>query len=225
MTTAIRRTLPLLLALGTLGAHAQYLSSHKANISVGGDGQFYKTLTSNPQTVSTTAPLPVAGTYNVNVANQQQFTTWSAGFLTSLQLHPVTWAGVEFNYGFTHYQERFTFNYTNTATAGTTQNVSVSTDVHEATAAYLIHPKRIPFQPFLGIGGGALDFTPRGISNQWRATGLLEAGFDIPASKHIGFRIEGRSLFYRAPNFHSSAISTRSWRAVPQPVLSAFYRF
>jgi hypothetical protein len=226
MSITLRRILPILLVSGALSAHAQYLKSHKANISVGIDGQFSETLNAEPENSPAAAPLPVSGTYSVIVGNKQQYTTTSAGFLGSMQFHPVAWAGVELNYGFTHYQERYAFNYVNTSTPTAPEQVRISTDVHEATAAYLFHPKRIPFQPFMGVGGGALDFSPIGITNQWRAAGLLEAGFDIPVpSTHIGFRVEGRSLYYRSPNFRSSAISTISWRVTAQPVVSAFYRF
>lgn len=222
------RFLTALLVLPPLALHAQYLKTHQASLSVGGGGQFSTILTENPQTTSTTAPFIPAGTYGVTVANNQQFTTNSALFLTSLQIHPVAWAGVELNYGFTHYQERYAFNYTNTSTPTAQQQVQVPTDAHEATAAYLFHPKHMKFQPFLGVGGGAIDFDPSSISapNQWRGAYLAELGFDLPVHwTHVGFRVEGRSLFYRSPNFNQPAISTRSWRATSEPVLSAYYRF
>src|ERR1700710_2245520 len=134
-----RYTLPLFLV--AFSAHAQYLKNHKASLSAGGTGQFTKTLNDDPENFTTTAPLPVAGTYPVVVSNQMQYTTGSTGFLTSLQAHPVAWAGMELNYGFTHYQERYTFNYINTATPTAQQEIRMPTDQHEATAAYLIHPR------------------------------------------------------------------------------------
>jgi hypothetical protein len=226
MIKPFRLSLSIIIALGTLGAHAQYLKDHKATLSVGGDGQFSTILNAEPETSGANAPLPVSGTYPVIVQNKQQFTTDSAGLLTSLQIQPVTWAGVELNYGYTHYQERYTFNYTNTSTPTALQQVRVPTDAHEATAAYLVHPRHIPFQPFVGIGGGAIDFAPTLASNQWRGAGLLEVGFDMPVHwTHIGFRVEGRSLYYRSPNFRQPAISTISWRVTSEPVVSAYYRF
>jgi hypothetical protein len=228
----LRRTLPLAFALVSVGANAQYFKSHGFSLSVGGDGQFTRALTTNPN---------YDGVYNFNntlgtpipirVNNQEQFTTNSAGFITSLAFHPKPWAGVEFNYGFTHYQERFIYNINSTGNTtvvnGTPrQQARISTDAHEATAAYQFHPKHIPFQPFVNIGGGAIDFAPRNASNQWRGAGLLETGFDIPThTSHIGFRVEGRSLFYRAPNFYQAALSTRSWRATFGPSASVYYRF
>ena len=143
--------------------------------------------------------------------------------MLSLQFHPVAWAGLELNYGYNHNQERYTFNYGN---APGTQGVSVNTDVHEFTAAYELHPKHIPLQPFVNIGGGSLDFAPNQGSNQWRGAGLVETGLDLPThDPHFGFRVEGRSLFYRAPNFKTAAISTRSWRATVEPQFGTFIRF
>jgi hypothetical protein len=208
----------------TTGAKAQWLSLHGGSVSVGGFGQFTTQLT-DPQGTAGTYSVPFqtgATTYSTTIFNQSQYTTDSAGFVTSLGYHPKPWAGMEFNYAFTHYSERFLLDYGATGT----QTLSVPVDVHEATGAYQFHPRYIPFQPFVNIGGGAIDFAPIHTSNQWRGAGLLEVGFDVPThSKHIGFRIEGRSLFYRAPNFDTPAISTRTWRAIEEPTASTYYRF
>lgn len=225
---ALGLSLIAFLVLSAPGMQAQYLKKHNASLSVGGTGQFSTVFSSNATDVNTTAPFGPAGTYAVTVTQQHHATTNSAGALASFQLHPASWAGIEVNYGFTHYQERFGFYYSNTATPAALQQVRVPTDAHEATAAYLIHVRRLPFQPFMSIGGGAIDFDPRYLRapNQWRGAGLAEVGFDLPVRwTHIGFRVEGRALFYRSPNFYNSAISNRSWRATSEPALSAFYRF
>jgi hypothetical protein len=221
MKLSVRRILPIALLVISMNASAQFYKFHGGSISVGGTGQFTTPLTTNPSSgtaynVTSTA----GGVLNENVTNAQQFTTESAGF----QFHPVAWAGIEMNYGFTHYSERYTFDYS--SVPATTQRSSITTDSHEFTGAYQFHPKKIPFQPFVNIGGGAIDFTPNSASNQWRGAGLLEVGFDLPVHyKHIGFRIEGRSLYYRAPNFYTSAISTRGWRVTEEPSVSTYYRF
>lgn len=211
----------LLLSL-PLAASAQFYKLKGGSLSVGGTGNFNTTLTSNSVSGVYNVPQTGGGVLTTTVSNEQQYTTLSAGFLTSLQFHPVSWAGVEFNYGFNHYSERYGFNY---ATTTASQLVNVPVDTHEATAAYQFHPRFIPFQSFVNIGGGAIDFAPGIASNQWRGAGLLETGFDIPASKRIGFRIEGRALVYRSPNFYTPALSTRSWRVSEQPSVSAYYRF
>lgn len=229
-TKFVQRALPLLLV--TLGgiAHAQnaephgYMQEHGFSLSAGATSPFDHTLTADPTGGTYTIPTPTGGVINTTVSGEQQYTTDSVGFLASLQFHPKPWAGVEFNYGFSHFSERYGFNYTAATTA---QTLGINTDMHEATGAYQFHPKHIPFQPFVNIGGGALDFSPRSNGNyQWRGAGLMEAGFDLPThNRHIGFRIEGRGLFYRAPNFGDPAISTRSWVATVEPSISTYYRF
>ena len=214
----------MLIAAGSM-AQAQYFKAHGASISVGATSPFDKELTSSPSSGLYTIPTPTGGVINTTVSDQKQYTTDSVGFLSSFQIHPKPWAGVELNYGFSHYSERYGFDYSAATTAQTT---NVKTDMHEFTGAYQFHPKHIPFQPFVNVGGGALDFNPRGqgVSSQIRGAGLLEAGFDLPTYKgHIGFRLEGRSLYYRAPNFYDAAVSTHSWRVSIEPSISTYYRF
>lgn len=229
LSRTLRYTLPAALIAAALTAHAQdvqhphYFHTHGASLSVGGTGQFSTILEQSPSSGAYNVTGPGGALVPINVTNEQQYTTISTGFLTSLAYHPAPWAGVEFNYGFTHYSERYGYNYSGVTA---TQTTRIPTDWHEATSAYQFHPKHIPFQPFVNIGGGAIDFAPRNASNQWRGAGLLEAGFDLPVHySHIGFRIEGRSLYYRSPNFYQPIISTRSWRVTTQPSISAFYRF
>ena len=223
MIRTMKYALPLLMLTAGSLANAQYMKAHGVSISVGATSPFDRTLTTEPSSGIFVIPTPAGGVINTTVSNQKQFTTDSVGFLTSMQFHPKPWAGIELNYGFNHYQERYAFDY---SAATTAQTLHVTTDVHEFTGAYQFHPKHIPFQPFVNVGGGALDFTPRAQSNQIRGAGLLEAGFDLPTYKgHVGFRIEGRSLYYRAPNFYQEAISTRSWRVSVEPSVSTYYRF
>lgn len=228
----LRFALPVLALLtsavaGTAGA--QFYKStadrlHLGSVSVGATGQFSTLLTQNPS--GGTAFYTVGNNTALNptaVSNQQQYTTNSLGFLATFGLQPVKGAGFELNYGYTHYSERYSFSY---AIAPGTRQASVPTDQHEFTGVYMVRPKHIPFQPFFGVGGGAIDFAPSNASNQWRGAGLLEAGFNIRTrDPHLSFRLEGRSLYYRSPNYYQPAISTRSWRVTEQPTISAFYSF
>ena len=230
MKQVIRRTLPLVIGMtmtgATMSAHGQFYKNFYrlkgASVSVGGIGVFNRQLTSEPVTQLVTVPSPI-GSLNDTASGQTQYTTSSAGVLGSLQFHPVSWAGVEVNYSYTHYSERYGLNLS--SAAGTT-TVSVPASTHEATGAYTFHPKHIPLQPFVNIGGGGLYFTNNTGGNEWRGTGLVETGLDLPTkNRHLAFRIEGRALFYRAPNFNTPALSTRSWRVAQEPGFSAVYRF
>jgi hypothetical protein len=226
MSFKIKYVLPSLLVMGATGANAQFYKLHGASVSVGATGNYVQTLTDSPLPVTFSSVTPSGGAATNTIFNQQQNNTSSLGFLTSLQFHPVPWAGLEVNYGYQHYTERYNYNVASTPGRFGTR-VPVTT--HEATAAYQFHPKHIPLQPFVNIGGGAIDFVPtQSGPNQWRGAGLLETGLDIamPATqRRLALRIQGRGLFYRAPNFYNSALSTRSWRVSAEPSASFVYRF
>ncbi|MGI4757574.1 MAG: hypothetical protein ACRYGF_12095 [Janthinobacterium lividum] len=227
MILKLKSLLPAALALSaSIGVHAQFYKLHGASISVGATGNYVQTLTDNPQPVTFTSVTPSGVTATNTVFNQMQNNTSSLGFLTSLQFHPVPWAGVEVNYGYQHYTERFNYNLPG---IGPRVGTQVPVTTHEATGAYQFHPKHIPLQPFVNIGGGAIDFVPTQTgANQWRGAGLLETGLDLAmpyTQRRLALRIQGRGLFYRAPNFYNTAISTRSWRVSAEPSASFVYRF
>jgi hypothetical protein len=224
MITFLRRTIPLVLLMSAVAANAQFYKLHGASISVGATGEFSTILNANPSPGTYSVPFGNGSTtYSTTVTGQQQYTTDTAGFVAHLNFHPVAWAGVELNYGFYTNSEVYAFNY---GTSTPAQSVRMKTGQHEATAAYSFHPRHIKFQPFVNIGGGILDFDPNSVSSQIRGAGLLETGFDIPTmSPKLSFRVEGRSLYYRAPNFYTPSISTRSWRVTEEPAISAVYRF
>lgn len=208
MFQVLRSTLPLALVLTAVSAQAQFYKLHNADVAVGGIGQF-------------TTPLSSDG-YTVNGFNQQ-FTSDSAGALVSFRDHPVAWAGVEVNYSFTRFSQDYLYFKPGSPDVNSYKQPG---DVHETTAAYMFHPHFRHLQPFVNVGGGALDFVPDGVYHQWRGAGLLETGLDIPTSnKHFGFRVQGRTLYYRAPNFGNPTISTRSWVVTEEPSLSAYLRF
>jgi len=211
MTKFTRMLAPLcLLAIAAASAQAQFYKLHGVDIGGGAIGQF-------------TTPLPDHGTTSVD-----QNSTTSFGGVFSLREHPVAWAGIEFNYAYTEYTQYYTgYNGGNTA-----YTAAVHNDVHEATAAYIFHPKAhflhpYKVEPFASVGGGYLDFVPtNGGSNQWRGTGLVELGFDIPTSnKHMGFRVESRELAYRQPNFNQSSLASRTWVVTSEPMFGVWYRW
>jgi hypothetical protein len=185
-----------------LGAQAQVYKIHNADVAVGGTGQFTTSITDQTNT-------------------PHQSTTDSAGFLLSFRDHPVSWAGIELNYQYSSFTEKFV-----ALNGRPLENVALS--MHEATAAYLLHSHRRHLQPFVGVGGGALYFnpSPEHVVTQLRGVGLTTIGADMvsPASR-LGFRVQARGLFYRAPNFNNPGIATSRWVATSEPSASVFVRF
>ena len=187
-----------LFALAGASAQAQIYKLHNADVGGSAIGQFTTPLTSsNGQIV--------------------QKTTDSFGGEFTLREHPVAFAGIELNYAFTEFGENY---------AASQYTSQFKTDMHEATAAYLFHPHFRKLQPFVAIGGGAVDFVPHLGNNQWRGAGLLEAGFDLPTSNpHFGFRIQGRSLYYREPNYGQPNLGSKTWAVTSEPSFGTWYRF
>ena len=199
LRNVVRPLSSVLLASSAVAAHGQFYKIHNADVGVSAISPFTKSLTDGTSSV--------------------QGTTDTTGFLFTLREHPFAWAGVEFNYGYSKYSQVYTAP---NATA------RLSTYNHEATGAYLFHPHFRKLQPFVGVGGGAIDFYPAGgaVANQWRGAGLLEAGLDLPTKNpHLGFKVQGRSLFYRSPNFYNSILSSRTWVATVEPSAGVYFRF
>ena len=215
--------MPVCLAVTAVSAQAQFYKLKGATVAVQGTQLWSTPLTNNAGPVTTfvgTAPNALRET----VIGQQQGATSKPGVLATVGFHPKPWAGVEFNYQFAQFEEQYSFYYASAPTNRLSQRTGVA--FHEATAAYQFHPPHIKFQPYVNVGGGAVDFLPYLASEQWRAAGLVETGVDIPMkSPHLALRVQGRALIYRAPNFNNSALSTRGWRVTEEPTAGFVYRF
>lgn len=223
MKFGIKHVAPLCILLAAVTAQAQFYRLKGATVAVSATEEFTTPLTNNATSTTATVGTP-PNALRETVFGQQQGATSKPGVLATLGFHPVSWAGVEFNYQFAQFDEQYSFYYSGQPT--TRQYARVPVAFHEATAAYQFHPPHIKFQPYVNVGGGAVDFLPYLATNQWRAAGLLETGFDIPTrSPHLAIRIQGRVLIYRAPNFSNSSLSTRSWVATEEPTAGFVYRF
>ena len=202
MIICLRRFALLGVLTFTFGpAHAQFHEFRNADVAVGGTGQFTTAITSQSNR-------PHNGTSD------------SAGFLLTFRVQPIRFTPIELNYQYSSFSERF-----GSPTGPISTFVPLS--LHEATAAYLLHPHFHRFRPFVGLGGGALYFDPSvHVKTQIRPAGLLEIGFDMRTSNpHLGFRVQGRSLLYRAPNFNNSGLSSSRWVSTSEPSASVYVRF
>lgn len=202
------RILSTVFALATIGAattgQAQFYKFHGADVGVAATGQYTTSITS--QDFGTNgAPLPHQGT------------TDSPGVLLTLRDRPISWVGVEVNYQYTKFDERFVSGGLPT---------SIATNVHEASAAYLLHLHVRRLSPYVGVGGGALDFIPvTGANAQWRGTGLVDVGLDLQTHSRLGFRIGARDLIYRAPNFEMAQLSSSRWVSTEEPYGGVYFKF
>lgn len=151
--------------------------------------------------------------------------TEGVGLLVNVREHPVSWFGLELNYSFQPYSERYSSATTGAAVGRLRQ------DQHEATAGYVFHFKVPGIQPFVTLGGGALNFRPAKGSaqfeNQWRGTYMYEVGFDFVSRSHphFGVRVQEHGLFYKAPDYHVASLRSNGYIHQAMPSAGIFYRF
>ncbi|WP_419805837.1 hypothetical protein [Terriglobus sp.] len=159
--------------------------------------------------------------------------SFDAGFLASVREHPVSWAGIEFDYGYQKYTEHYRFSQTQPFVG------YQPIQQHEATAGYVFHIKTPWIQPFVVLGGGGVYFKssrvqpPNGsglnntIGDQWRGAYMANIGFDITSkrAKNFGLRIEEHSLFYKAPDFYQANLRSNAYVHQAMPSAGFFYRF
>ncbi|GAA3746404.1 hypothetical protein [Terriglobus aquaticus] len=224
MKFPITYAVALSLMVAAVSAQAQFSRLKGGTIAVSATEEFTTPLTNNATPLTAPVGTP-PNALSETITGQQQGTTSKPGVLAQLGFHPVAWAGIELNYQFVQFDEQYNSQYS--SQPGTQQYLRVPVAFHEATAAYQFHPKHIKFQPYVNVGGGAVDFLPYLANNQWRGAGLVETGFDIPLMKsnHLAMRIQGRALIYRAPNFNNAAISTRGWVVTEEPTVGFAYHF
>ncbi len=176
------------------------------------------------------------GRYQTSITNQSPFAagnTEGVGFLANIREHPVSWFGLELDYGYNKYTEHYR------TLSLSTPGINVPVQQHEATAGYVFHVKTPVVQPFIVLGGGGVYFKssriqppygtgldqPRG--DQWRGAAMYAVGVDFTSKKqpHLGMRIQEHGLFYKAPDFYTSYFRSNSWVHQALPSAGVFYRF
>ena len=151
----------------------------------------------------------------------KQTTTKSAGGQAAFRHSYHWWLGYEASYGYTRYAE----NYTGQAFA-------IQHNTHEFSGSYLVQgPTALGFQPFGTVGVSALVFSPSlngGQNVSWQAKPAANFGFGINhpiLTSHLGVRIQYRALFYKAPDFGESDLSTGSSRITSEPSAGVYLKF
>ena len=125
----------------------------------------------------------------------QQSATNSGGVLASYRFFFSNSHGVEINYG-------YSLNTQNYALAD--GPLSVKSNQHEVTAAYVYRHALRLFTPFVEAGLGGLVFNPTespAASTQARLAFVYGGGADFNVTKRIFVRAEYRGLVYNSPTF------------------------
>ena len=171
--------------------------------------------------------ISVFGQFSGNTSGNgiQDHPTESAGVVVQARQTFHYWLGYEVNYGYTRFAEKYT-----TPTYG----VQVQNNLHEATAAYLVHGPTLPIlglQPFAAIGVGALVFLPTEVggqryAQQYRVPILYEVGVNYSLlTSHLGLRLQYRGLSYKVPDFNSPLLTQNVRRQTGEPTVGAYFRF
>lgn len=166
----------------------------------------------------------------------------SGGTLLGFQRSYRSYLGYDVNYGYTRYSDLYSF-YKTPPPAG----ITVSTGMHELSAAYRIQGPTLPFHldSFADAGTGMLIFSPStglvynppvqgagvtpvpvAVKTQIRMPVLFGGGFSLPLPNRFGAQFEYRGLLYRAPSFgQGSGFETGRNMITSEPAVSFFYKF
>jgi opacity protein-like surface antigen len=169
----------------------------------------------------------IVGQFSSNTTGNgiQDKPTDSLGVVVSGRQMFHYWLGYEVNYGYTRFAERY---------SAPGYGIQVQDNLHEATAAYLIHGPTIPLlglQPFAGVGVGILAFLPTSVggqryTQQYRVPILYEVGANFPLfTSHLGLRLQYRALNYKVPDFGDPQLTLGARRQTGEPSVGAYFHF
>jgi len=154
----------------------------------------------------------------------------TVGELVTLRYTAKPYVGFEFNFG----NARFTQNYTFTPPPSANLLAGgAQAGARELTFGYVAHPQYRPMglQPFVGLGGGTIRFTPttyggQGLPQQYRAAYYYTIGVEdnFPGS-HFGVRVGFRQLIYIAPDFLQNYLTITRRTRTSEPNIGFFVRF
>ncbi len=166
-------------------------------------------------------------TRNANNTPTTRVATNSAGLLIGYRYHVNSWEALEVEYGYTRNgQSYFTQG---TAPNAPATNSFVTANMHQFIANEVVTTPRLFnfLQPFVLIGGGAVDFRPRsgvGVSNQLRGAVNYGAGVDFHII-HLGARLEYQGLLFKVPDFNNPALRVNKWTHIAQPSIGLVFTF
>jgi opacity protein-like surface antigen len=205
-------------SLGLLVTGAQAQEESHNDVTVSATGIFQKSTTGNGITQTASQEPGLLATYRY--------------FFTDHQ-------GLEFNYGFTQFNQQYTGANSSSplSLAGlglTGTSLSVPTDTHEATVSYVYRlAARHRLSPFVSAGTGVWVFSPQSSASFGTATGntfvtpdfLYSGGADFAFSRKISFRLGYRGHVLQAPGFGIGAIKTGSVTYLSEPFGGLSFRF
>lgn len=205
-------------SLGLLASGAQAQEGSHNDVTVSATGIFQKSTTGNGVTQTATQEPGILATYRY--------------FFTDHQ-------GLEFDYGFTQFNQQYTgasgaspLSLTSLGLTGT--SLSVPTDTHEATMSYVYRfGARHRLSPFVSAGTGLWVFSPQSFASFGTAKGdtfvtpdfVYSGGADFAFSRKVSVRLGYRGHVFQAPGFGIGAIKTGSVAYLSEPFAGLSFHF
>jgi hypothetical protein len=140
------------------------------------------------------------------------------------------WLGYEAAYTYTRYHESYAGG-SSTAYGAPEQVFGIQHNQHEFSGSYYVHGPTMFIQPFAVVGVSGVLFSPslnggQNVSYQFRPGASFGVGANLPLlTSHIGLRFEYRGVYYKAPDFGESYLTTNAMRLTSEPMAGAYFRF
>jgi hypothetical protein len=147
--------------------------------------------------------------------------TKSAGGEASFRHSFHWWLGYEAAYDYTRFSEFYT-----------RQVFGYQHNLHQFSGDYYVHgPKAFGIQPFAIAGVSAVVFSPslnggQNVPYQVRPGANFGAGINYPLlTNYFGVRLQYRGVFYKAPDFGQTPLTTNAYRLTSEPMAGVYIRF
>lgn len=184
----------------------------RIDFGVSGAGMF-------TQTVSGTVIPKEAPDYGANVSQQASNTL---GALITIRYQHRPLLGFEFTGSYARYTESYVSVAPN----------QVQTRASEYTFGYLAQPRftLLGLNPYIGAGGGALEFKPTGHGGQGQQTQArpavyYTAGLQKDINSFLGVRGGIRQTFFEAPDFNANYLTLQKRTSTLEPNVGFYIRF
>jgi hypothetical protein len=217
----------VLSSLGSAAAFAQTATPEtpltrqleRLNLGISGVGIFNTTVTG--------PVIPLASNTGKSIT---QYGSNTLGALVSIGYTAKPYLGFEFNGGYARYTENYTG--AGSVVCCTTNDFQIQTQADEFTLGYVAHPPHpiFGFQPFLGAGGGSIEFKPtahggEGADNHARAVYYYSAGLQKDITPNFGIRAGFRELFFLDPDYGLNYLTILKHANTYEPSAGFYLRY
>jgi len=213
----------LLLGMQANGQEAAMKQLSRVDLAVAGVAEF--TQNSNGSTPHDFSGLSTGVPYY----GIQQSASTSTGGIATARYTKSKLEGGEFNFDMTVLTQ--SYNLT-PALAQTANPFTVQANMQEYTWGYVAHgPTYKKLETFASVGFGTIKFKPtahggEGLQFQYRMAEYATAGVDDPIfTKNIGIRLQIRDVFYKAPDFGQSYLTSNAHTSTIEPTFGFYFKF